>query len=95
LNKQQFSFPDFSRLPGLIDKVTKIRGLDDGIKTGAFSRDVLQIVIEGSGRPALTLVDLPGLIHSENKSQTAEDVQLIQSWSNSTSQILEPSFLPL
>lgn len=77
LRKQQLSLTNFSKLPDLIDKVTKIVGLDNGHKKSAFSRDVLRIVIEGPRRPALTLVDLPGLIHSENKSQTAEDVQVI------------------
>jgi hypothetical protein len=43
----------------------------------AFSRDILRIEVSGPDRPALTIVDLPGLIHSENKNQTAEDVKLI------------------
>ncbi len=77
LQKQQLSLSNLSKLPALIDKATKLMGLDDGFQKQAFSRDILRIVIEGPGRPALTLVDLPGLIHSENRSQTAEDVQII------------------
>jgi GTPase SAR1 family protein len=77
LTKQLLSLSDFSKLPDLIDEATKIMGLDDPHKKRAFSRDVLRIIIEGPDRPALTLVDLPGVIHSENKSQTAEDVQVI------------------
>ena len=77
LRKKVLTLSHFSKLPALIDQVTNLIGLDDGIKKRAFSRDVLRIVIEGPGRPALTLVDLPGVIHSENKSQTAEDVQVI------------------
>jgi hypothetical protein len=43
----------------------------------AFARDVLSIEISGPDRPQLTLVDLPGLIHSENKTQSSDDVQLV------------------
>ncbi|KAI7233482.1 hypothetical protein KC330_g5346 [Hortaea werneckii] len=54
-------------------------GDDGGSGTArAFSRDVLSIEIAGPGRPHLTLVDLPGLIHSENKMQSKEDVELIR-----------------
>lgn len=77
LQKQQLSLLNLSQLPALIDKATRLMGLDDGSNKQAFSRDILRIVIEGPERPALTLVDLPGLIHSENRSQTAEDVQII------------------
>ncbi|ERF73499.1 hypothetical protein EPUS_04122 [Endocarpon pusillum Z07020] len=77
LQKQQLSLSNLSKLPALIDKATKLMGLDDGDKRQAFSRDILRIVIEGPERPALTLVDLPGLIHSENRSQTADDVEII------------------
>ncbi|KAF2860766.1 hypothetical protein K470DRAFT_276666 [Piedraia hortae CBS 480.64] len=70
---------DFSQLPDLMDEATVLMGLgdNDGIMR-AFSRDVLRIEIAGPGRPHLTLVDLPGLIHSENKMQSKEDVDLIR-----------------
>lgn len=45
--------------------------------SGAFSRDVLSIEISGPGRPQLTVVDLPGLTHTENKSQSRRDVELV------------------
>ncbi|KAK0283836.1 hypothetical protein LTS00_011498 [Friedmanniomyces endolithicus] len=63
-----------------MEEATNLMGLgDDGSGTArAFSRDVLSIEIAGPGRPHLTLVDLPGLIHSENKMQSKEDVALIQ-----------------
>lgn len=38
----------------------------------------MRIEISGPDRPHLTIVDLPGLIHSETKPQTASDVELIQ-----------------
>ncbi|KAK0336102.1 hypothetical protein LTR02_004521 [Friedmanniomyces endolithicus] len=71
---------DFAELPNLIEEATNFMGLsDDGSGTArAFSRDVLSIEIATPGRPHLTLVDLLGLIHSENKMQSKEDVALIQ-----------------
>ncbi|KAK5011753.1 hypothetical protein LTR28_005089 [Elasticomyces elasticus] len=44
----------------------------------AFADDVLRIQISGPSQPHLTIVDLPGLIHSENKFQTLADVKLVQ-----------------
>ncbi|KAF3765411.1 hypothetical protein M406DRAFT_345845 [Cryphonectria parasitica EP155] len=44
----------------------------------AFSKDLLRVEISGPDRPHLTIVDLPGLIHSQTKHQTASDVDLIQ-----------------
>ncbi|KAF1810946.1 hypothetical protein P152DRAFT_489969 [Eremomyces bilateralis CBS 781.70] len=67
---------NIGQLPTIIDEATKLMGLDE---RHAFSRDVLKIEICGPTRPQLTLVDLPGLIHSANKSQSDEDVQLIKS----------------
>ncbi|KAI7219756.1 hypothetical protein KC333_g2798 [Hortaea werneckii] len=73
---------DFGELPKLMEEATDLMGLggdDGGSGTArAFSRDVLSIEIAGPGRPHLTLVDLPGLIHSENKMQSKEDVELIR-----------------
>lgn len=45
--------------------------------TSAFSNDVLRVEISGPDRPPLTIVDLPGLIHSENKVQSSADVTLV------------------
>ena len=33
----------------------------------AFSDDILRIEVSGPKQPHLTIVDFPGLIHSENK----------------------------
>ncbi|CEJ62551.1 Putative Function: the molecular function of MxA remains elusive [Penicillium brasilianum] len=44
----------------------------------AFSNDLLQVEVSGPDRPHLTIVDLPGLIHSETRQQSAADVQLVQ-----------------
>ena len=43
----------------------------------AFSRDILRVEILGPQQPQLTIVDLPGMIHSENRSQTTQDVELV------------------
>ncbi|KAE8334823.1 hypothetical protein BDV24DRAFT_169817 [Aspergillus arachidicola] len=66
----------FDDLPKLIDKAKEAMGITTA--TSAFSNDVLRVEISGPGRPHLTIVDLPGLIHSENKLQTASDVELVQ-----------------
>ncbi|KAK4924109.1 hypothetical protein LTR49_008849 [Elasticomyces elasticus] len=80
LEKFTSTILDFTELPSLVEEATDLMGLgDDGSGTvRAFSRDVLSIEIAGPGRPHLTLVDLPGLIHSDNKHQSKEDVELIR-----------------
>ena len=37
--------------------------------SSAFSSDILRLEVRGPEMPQLTIVDLPGLIHSENKYQ--------------------------
>ncbi|KAI1941147.1 hypothetical protein LOZ66_001655 [Ophidiomyces ophidiicola] len=66
----------FEELPSIINDVTAVLGLNEH---RAFAKDVLSIEICGPSRPQLTLVDLPGLIHSANKSQSEGDVDLIKS----------------
>lgn len=44
----------------------------------AFSKDLLRVKVSGPNRPHLTIVDLPELIHSETKHQSASDVELVQ-----------------
>lgn len=46
--------------------------------SNAFSTDVLRLEISGPNQPHLTIVDLPGLIHSSNQSQSDEDVKLVK-----------------
>ncbi len=43
----------------------------------ALSTYVLRLEMTGPRMPLLTIVDLPGLIHLENKLQTAQDVELV------------------
>jgi GTPase Era involved in 16S rRNA processing len=70
---------DFRQLPDVIDEATQAMGLGvvGGINSRAFSRDVLSVEITGPARPQLTLVDLPGLIHTTNKAQNEADKELI------------------
>jgi GTPase SAR1 family protein len=80
LAKFKLSITNFYELPDLIDSATKAMGLGDissGTTLRAFTKDVLSIEICGPDRPQLTLVDLPGLIHSENQSQSRDDVILV------------------
>lgn len=64
-------------LPELIENAKAFMGIRTLGK--AFSNDLLRIEISGPDRPHLTIVDLPGLIHSETKNQSASDVALITS----------------
>lgn len=66
----------FDGLPILIEKAKGAMGITTHGK--AFSNDLLRVEVSGPDRPHLTIVDLPGLIHSETKQQSAMDVQLVQ-----------------
>jgi len=60
---------------GLFQRARDEMGLSSSGKS--FSNDILRVEFCGPAQPQLTLVDLPGLIHSETKSQTTGDVQLV------------------
>jgi GTPase SAR1 family protein len=80
LAKFKLSITNFDELPNLIDSATKAMGLGDissGATLHAFTKDVLSIEIYILDRPQLTLVDLPGLIHLENQSQSHDDMILV------------------
>jgi GTPase SAR1 family protein len=66
----------YEDLPSLIEAAKTAMGVVTYGKT--FSKDTLHIEISGPNHPHLTIVDLPGLIHSETKHQSASDVELIQ-----------------
>ncbi|KKZ61931.1 hypothetical protein EMCG_00493 [[Emmonsia] crescens] len=82
LRKFTRSIKDFAELPSIIDDAAEEMGLSEN-EHRTFCRDVLSIEICGPNRPQLsgysTLVDLPGLIHSPNQSQSDEDVELTKS----------------
>ena len=66
----------FQGLPNLIENAKAAMGISTHGK--AFSKDLLRVEVSGPDRPHLTIVDLPGLIHSETKKQSASDVELVQ-----------------
>lgn len=59
----------------LFERAKQVMGLTDN--SSAFSKDILRVEISGPSQPQLTLVDLPGLIHSGSKSLTDQDVELV------------------
>lgn len=66
----------FDALPELIEKAKAAMAISTFGR--AFSKDLLRIELSGPERPHLTIVDLPGLIHSETKQQSASDIELVQ-----------------
>ncbi len=68
---------DMEKFSSLIDDAKSWMGVTHS--SSAFCTDVLRLEISGPSQPHLTIVDLPGLIHSENKLQTAADIQVVQS----------------
>ena len=59
----------------VLDKAKREMGILASSK--AFSKDILRIEISGPDKPTLTVVDLPGLIHSDSKQQSEADVALV------------------
>ena len=71
-------------LPSLVTEAVKAMGLGHIDSVGsAFSTDVLRVEVKGPRLPQLTIVDLPGLIHSETKYQSKKDVKLVTELVNS------------
>ncbi|EUC27211.1 hypothetical protein COCCADRAFT_112295 [Bipolaris zeicola 26-R-13] len=66
----------FAALPELIENAKTAMAI--GSLGRAFSKDLLRVEVSGPDRPHLTIVDLPGLIHSETKQQSAADIELVQ-----------------
>jgi GTP-binding protein EngB required for normal cell division len=66
----------FDGLPALIENAKLAMGIMTHGK--AFSKDILRVEVSGPDRPHLTIVDLPGLVHSETKQQSASDVELVK-----------------
>jgi GTP-binding protein EngB required for normal cell division len=66
----------FDGLPALIENAKGAMALSTNGR--AFSKDLLRVEVSGPDRPHLTIVDLPGLIYSETKQQSASNVELVQ-----------------
>lgn len=62
-------------LPEIIEQAKKIMDLSE---KGNFSDARLRIEVSGPDQPHLTLVDLPGLIHCPDSSQTDSDVDTVE-----------------
>ena len=54
-----------------------------GIPHSFLSQNILSIEISGPSQPHLTVVDLPGIIHTPTMDQTEDDVEAINSLANS------------
>ncbi|PSR77520.1 interferon-induced GTP-binding protein Mx [Coniella lustricola] len=66
---------DFSQLPGVMERAQEAMGISASAR--AFALDTLSIAICGPSRPQLTLVDIPGLIHSSTKGVSEEDLAMV------------------
>ena len=77
LSTFRYNLVDMEKFSLLIDDAKTWMGVTQS--SSAFCTDVLRLEISGPSQPHLTIVDLPGLIHSENKLQTAADIQVVQS----------------
>lgn len=74
------SITNFDELPWVMNASMDVMNIDraaSGPSFRAFARDVLSIEIEGPSRPQLTLVDIPGLIHTAVNGITQADVELV------------------
>ena len=72
----RYNLSSREEFPALFEKAKHAMGLD-ALGSLAFSEDILRVEVLGPAHPQLTVVDLPGLIHSENKKQSARDVALV------------------
>ncbi|KAK4666532.1 hypothetical protein QC763_301080 [Podospora pseudopauciseta] len=86
LREFQEHLDDFAGLPKLIDEAKLAMGISTHGK--AFAKDILRVEITGPDRPHLTIVDLPGLIHSPTRQQSASDVELIQEVNDFANQVV-------
>ena len=66
---------DFENIPKYMDEAKTIMGLAGD---STFSDATLRVEISGPDQPHLTLVDLPGLIHAPDRSQTKRDVKIVK-----------------
>ncbi|KAF8538787.1 P-loop containing nucleoside triphosphate hydrolase protein [Trichophaea hybrida] len=76
LSSFRHTLKDFSELPAIVEQAGEAMGIGSG-SGNTFSRDVLSIEISGASQPHLTVVDLPGLIHTS--SDKSSDVELVSS----------------
>ncbi|KAF3064888.1 Interferon-induced GTP-binding protein Mx1 [Daldinia childiae] len=75
-NKFHEELAGFEGFPDLVEEAKARMGISASGKT--FSKDRLRVEITGPDRPHLTIIDMPGLIHSGMKSQSPADVKLVR-----------------
>lgn len=63
-------------VPGMISEVKERMGIQSG-GTKNFSKDILRIEITGPDYSPLTLVDLPGIFHSQTSDQSNSDKEIV------------------
>ncbi|KAK7725968.1 hypothetical protein SLS57_003557 [Botryosphaeria dothidea] len=81
LRRFHASFTNAADFPALIDDAKRCMnpgGHGDAGAERSINDDVLHIDISGPSWAPLTIVDLPGLIQSESRGQTAEDVRTVK-----------------
>lgn len=66
---------DKDTLPDIIKEAREHMEIRTGSKR--FSKDTLRVVVAGPNAPQLTLVDLPGIFHSQTSEQTLKDKKLV------------------
>ena len=64
-------------LPSVVDEAKEVMGISTTTGGRTFSKCILRVEISGPNQPKLTVVDLPGLIHTGSKAQSAADIDLI------------------
>lgn len=74
------SLDDMQKLPTIIEDAGNAMNL--GRSGNAFSEDRLRLTLTAPDIIQLTIVDLPGLIHSPNKKQNVEDISMISNLVN-------------
>ncbi|RDW79868.1 hypothetical protein BP6252_04506 [Coleophoma cylindrospora] len=76
----QKTITDFDELENVMNDAKEVMGLTNAEPEGkprAFARDILSIEIEGPSRPQLTVVDIPGLIHTSTRGVSTADVDTV------------------
>ena len=66
---------DFENIPTYMEEAKVIMGL---VGDSTFSDATLRVEISGPDQPHLTLVDLPGLIHNPDRSQSPRDIKIVK-----------------
>ncbi|KAI9738628.1 MAG: hypothetical protein M1834_008133 [Cirrosporium novae-zelandiae] len=75
------SLTTIDNFPSLVEQAKEAMGTSPS--GGSLYDDILRVEVSGPYMPHLSIVDLPGLIHSENSQQAAEDAELVSNLAQS------------